>query len=73
MEEKSQPHLMAQDAATVDPSKLTALTPEVVRGSSWMLEVLLVRLWTCRLLLHSDGVFWCVVSVENRLANVFVT
>jgi hypothetical protein len=30
MEEKSQPHLMAQDAATVDPSKLTALTPEVV-------------------------------------------
>ena len=25
-----QPHLAAQDAATVDPSKLTALTPEVV-------------------------------------------
>ena len=37
--EKSQPHLMAQDAATVDPSKLTALTPEVVRGSSWMLSI----------------------------------
>ena len=25
-----QPHLMVQDAKTVDPSKLTALTPEVV-------------------------------------------
>jgi hypothetical protein len=25
-----QPHLAVQDAATVDPSKLTALTPEVV-------------------------------------------
>jgi hypothetical protein len=25
-----QPHLAKQDAATVDPSKLTALTPEVV-------------------------------------------
>lgn len=30
---KTQPHLMPQDAKTVDPSKLTALTPEVV---SWM-------------------------------------
>ena len=27
---KGQPHLMTQDAKTVDPSKLTALTPEVV-------------------------------------------
>ena len=26
-----QPHLAKQDASTVDPSKLTALTPEVVR------------------------------------------
>ena len=26
----SQPHLAKQDAATVDPSKLTALSPEVV-------------------------------------------
>lgn len=25
-----QPHLMPQDAKTVDPSKLTALSPEVV-------------------------------------------
>lgn len=25
-----QPHLMKQDASIVDPSKLTALTPEVV-------------------------------------------
>lgn len=28
---KTQPHLMPQDAKTVDPSKLTALSPEVVR------------------------------------------
>uniref|UniRef100_A0A7S2MPR4 protein-synthesizing GTPase n=1 Tax=Helicotheca tamesis TaxID=374047 RepID=A0A7S2MPR4_9STRA len=28
--EKKQPHLMAQDAKTVDPSKLTALSPEVI-------------------------------------------
>jgi hypothetical protein len=27
---KGQPHLMTQNAKTVDPSKLTALTPEVV-------------------------------------------
>lgn len=26
----SQPHLAKQDASTVDPSKLTALSPEVV-------------------------------------------
>lgn len=28
--QRTQPHLMAQDAKAVDPSKLTALTPEVV-------------------------------------------
>mmetsp|Transcript_30729 Transcript_30729/g.92031 ORF Transcript_30729/g.92031 Transcript_30729/m.92031 type:complete len:484 (-) Transcript_30729:326-1777(-) len=28
--ERKQPHLMAQDAKTVDPAKLTALTPEVI-------------------------------------------
>jgi len=28
---KKQDHLKPQDAATVDPAKLTALTPEVVR------------------------------------------
>lgn len=28
----SQPHLAKQDAATVDPTKLTALSPEVVRS-----------------------------------------
>ena len=27
-----QPHLAKQDAAAVDPSKLTALSPEVVRN-----------------------------------------
>jgi hypothetical protein len=29
-----QPHLAKQDAATVDPSKLSALSPEVVRPPS---------------------------------------
>ena len=29
--QKTQDHLMKQDASTVDPSKLTALSPEVVR------------------------------------------
>mmetsp|Transcript_1531 Transcript_1531/g.2088 ORF Transcript_1531/g.2088 Transcript_1531/m.2088 type:complete len:479 (-) Transcript_1531:87-1523(-) len=28
--ERTQPHLMAQDASKVDPTKLTALTPEVI-------------------------------------------
>lgn len=28
---RTQPHLMPQDAKTVDATKLTALTPEVVR------------------------------------------
>ena len=28
---RTQPHLMTQDATTVDATKLTALTPEVVR------------------------------------------
>lgn len=32
--ERTQPHLMAQDASKVDPTKLTALTPEVVGLSS---------------------------------------
>lgn len=31
----SQPHLAKQDAATVDPSKLTALSPEVVRSLNY--------------------------------------
>lgn len=30
-EKKTQDHLAKQDATTVDPSKLTALSPEVVR------------------------------------------
>ena len=30
IKQKTQPHLMKQDAKTVDPAKLTALTPEVV-------------------------------------------
>ena len=32
-ETSEQSHLKVQDASTVDPSKLTALTPEVVRDS----------------------------------------
>merc|ERR1712161_127344 len=30
VEPQGQPHLMAQDASAVDPTKLTALTPEVI-------------------------------------------
>ena len=30
-EQPKQPHLATQDASSVDPTKLTALTPEVVR------------------------------------------
>ena len=30
LKQRTQPHLMPQDAKTVDPSKLTALSPEVV-------------------------------------------
>ena len=33
----TQPHLAKQDAATVDPAQLTALTPEVVRSSYAMI------------------------------------
>ncbi len=33
---KTQPHLKPQDAKTVDPSKLTALTPEVVREQCFL-------------------------------------
>ena len=37
---RTQPHLMPQDAKTVDASKLTALTPEVVRlCGTWSLLV----------------------------------
>ena len=32
LEGKKQTHLKPQDASAVDPSKLTALTPEVVSG-----------------------------------------
>jgi hypothetical protein len=32
---KKQTHLKPQDAATVEPAKLTALTPEVVRFLVW--------------------------------------
>jgi hypothetical protein len=31
----TQPHLAKQDATAVDPTKLTALSPEVVRSLSW--------------------------------------
>lgn len=33
-QKKTQPHLMPQDASKVDPTKLCALTPEVVRLKS---------------------------------------
>ena len=37
-EKKGQPHLMAQDAKSVDPSRLTALTPEVVSFAVFLYE-----------------------------------
>ena len=36
--QRTQPHLMPQDASKVDPSKLCALTPEVVRRMTDRLE-----------------------------------
>ena len=38
--QRSQPHLMAQDAKTVDPAKLTALTREVVSSRAFVFEPL---------------------------------
>jgi hypothetical protein len=38
IKQRTQPHLMPQDAKTVDAAKLTALTPEVVRlWGTWSL------------------------------------
>jgi hypothetical protein len=41
----SQPHLAKQDASTVDPTKLTALTPEVV--SKFVENAILTILYVC--------------------------
>ena len=38
-------HLKAQDASTVDPAKLTALSPEVVRYSHWFSLFIVGRIW----------------------------
>ena len=35
----TQPHLAKQDASAVDPSQLTALTPEVVRSLTVYMEL----------------------------------
>ena len=43
----TQPHLAKQDATTVDPSKLTALTPEVVRSAVWSIWCCIVLEWRC--------------------------
>lgn len=40
IKQRTQPHLMPQDAKTVDPSKLTALSPEVVSSVVWIAFVL---------------------------------
>ena len=37
VEKNGQPHLAVQDAATVDASKLTALTPEVVSTNNYIM------------------------------------
>ena len=44
LKQRTQPHLMPQDAKTVDPSKLTALSPEVVsvKVKTMLSEVLIV-------------------------------
>jgi hypothetical protein len=53
---KTQPHLMPQDATTVDPSKLTALTPEVVRkrfvfAGRWLSNLVCVEM-SCTHIVH---------------------
>ena len=40
---KTQPHLMAQDAANVDASKLTALSPEVVSAGHVDVQVVVFQ------------------------------
>lgn len=49
----TQPHLAKQDAATVDPSQLTALTPEVVCSSFAIFGVLMHGLISFVLVLGS--------------------
>lgn len=43
---KTQPHLMPQDASQVDPSKLCALTPQVVRMCTCFATLTTLRLLT---------------------------
>jgi hypothetical protein len=55
---KTQPHLMPQDAKTVDPSKLTALTPEVVRRCRLIVLSLSPQVVkSCTLLSHTYAKF----------------
>lgn len=67
--EKSQPHLMAQDAATVDPSKLTALTPEVVRFLLIYYDILLVLLDLILLALDAADCLLCLLLVRSSTDN----
>ena len=52
---KKDDHLMKQDASAVDPTKLTALTPDVVRFSvlAWTMILMRMLLLLLRLLLLS--------------------
>jgi hypothetical protein len=45
-----QPHLSHQDASTVDPTKLTALTPEVVRAQFCLLLLIGFRCFASQML-----------------------
>ena len=49
VDKKGQPHLAVQDAATVDASKLTALTPEVVSAEIYLCHVfsIFANRWWC--------------------------
>jgi hypothetical protein len=57
-----QPHLMNQDASKVDPTKLTALTPEVVSicqlGTSEQCDALLER-----------NTYSCVTKLKKKTRN----
>lgn len=67
-QQPKQVHLAKQDAATVDPSKLTALTPEVVRtGLGNLLFTAIIRM-QLDLSLHTQ--FKCTVYTPISYLNV---
>ena len=62
VELKGQPHLMTQDASTVDPSKLTALTPEVVS----------LYFYTCIVLCLCIFISWWVELIDDGMIVVWL-